>query len=143
MGYTASTLVNNRILQLEQAIFYNCSGFHEKLPVNIVRPFNVENDRVIWFSLGSMPLTYIKLDRFAGELFFYKKGEPYSITLEGVAEVVFYDTLCIKFTVSQVRCQELVIPQKKEALHKKILPLLKVIPNVGLYFNRLRPAVKV
>ena len=116
---------------------------YAKLPVNIVKPFSVENDKVIWFNIDALPVTDTADMTFAGELFFYKKGQYYSITAEGVAEVKCFDSLCVKFTINNLNYQEYAKPPKKNPLKEKLLPMLKVIPSVSNYGNRIRLALSL
>lgn len=129
MGNTTNSyFTENRLLHLGQAMFYNCSGMYEKLPVCIIRPFNVEKEDVIWFTIDALPVTDQAYNIFAAELFFYKKGEYYSAIAEGVAELLFVDSLCVKFTVTKITYTEYALPVKKKSL-QEILPMLKAIPS--------------
>lgn len=127
--------LSEKILRLQKAMFYNCSGLHAKLPVSIIEPFSIEKDKVIWFNLDRLPVTDIDDDFFAGELFFYKKGESYNIIAEGVAEIKCFDSMCIKFTITKLHYSALVEAVQRPSLYNKLLPMLKVIPGIGFYYK--------
>jgi len=143
MGNTTNSyFTENRLLHLGQAMFYNCSGMYEKLPICIIRPFNVEKEDVIWFTIDALPVTDQACNVFAAELFFYKKGEYYSANVEGVAELLFLESLCVKFTVTKVTYTEYSLPVRKRSL-QEILPMLKVIPSFHTTKNGWKLGMKV
>ena len=85
--------------KLSQAIFYCYNESSERLPVDMVNGFTFKNNCTLSFRVTYFPPTEQLWNVFAGELYFYKKGSPFSVVLYGVAIISDAENNLIQFTI--------------------------------------------
>ena len=92
---------DSKIEQIGQAVFYCLNESSQKIPVSIVHDPHFSGKDIIEFTVSRIPMTEQDWNIFAGELFFYKKGIPFSYKLQGIANVKTMNPLTMQFKITQ------------------------------------------
>jgi hypothetical protein len=78
-----------RIMELQQALFFNYSEAVLKLPITIVNALAVDELQQVWFAVNRPQQQLCEFDRnFPARLEFYKKGKDFHMHVEGKAHLV-------------------------------------------------------
>ncbi len=92
-----------KLLQINQAMFYCFNEMSEKIPVCLVNLFSFDGAYTLNFSTKNFPADAVNWESFAGEMHFYKKGVPYSFVLHGVIRLsADSEENNVHFTISQI-----------------------------------------
>lgn len=85
-------LIRNKVTELGSAIFHNVSDAPKMISTSLISSVKYDEEGRIYF-FTPRPQFLVEDDmRFPAVLDFYKKGKPYFIKLNGVAELVTNDT---------------------------------------------------
>ncbi len=92
-----------KLLQINQAMFYCYNEQSEKIPVCLVNRFSFDGNYTLVFATKNFPSDAVNWESFAGEMHFYKKGVPYSFVLHGVVRLTAdMEEGNVHFTISQI-----------------------------------------
>ncbi len=78
------TLNLDKILELNQGIFFSFSEAGKRLPVNTIKGFEAKDKHTILFYCNHFPVTEKAWNIFAAELYLFRKGVPFSMNLKGI-----------------------------------------------------------
>ena len=117
-----------KVINLNQAIFYCFNETNEKLPVSICTDFVFSGNDVLRFSTQHLPLTEQPWNIYAAELYFFRKGLPYSVILDGVAVIGNGLPAMVEFRIQSASCFDM----PKAYTEKGFLQLL-FRPTMQLY----------
>ncbi|HNP20796.1 MAG TPA: hypothetical protein PKM63_07880 [Panacibacter sp.] len=91
-----------KVLNINQAIFYCYNEAGERFPVNAIKGFIFCDENTLQFKTNFFPVIGQTWNNFAAELHFYKKGIPYSLKAEGVAIIDSTQFGLVTFAIKQV-----------------------------------------
>jgi general stress protein 26 len=81
--------LQKRVMDIQQAIFYNTSQAVLKLPTSIINALHVDDVGQVWFMVNRPPQHLSEFDReFLAKLHFYKKGKKFYLHVVGKASIV-------------------------------------------------------
>lgn len=118
----------DKVANLNQAVFYCYNEGNEKLPVSISTGFTFKDNDTLQFSTQYVPLTEQGWNVYAAELYFFRKGIPYSLTLHGVAVISSGQPAMIEF-----RIQDATYFSQHEAYQEKGFLQALFKPTINLY----------
>ena len=88
-----------RVLELNQGIFYCYNESSERLPISRVTAFDFKDQHTIFFNCTYFPVTENAWNILAAELHCYKKGIAHSIILHGIAVIADAEEGRVEFTI--------------------------------------------
>jgi hypothetical protein len=81
--------LQEKVMELEQALFFNVSQGVLKLPTSIVNALHVDEVGQVWFMVHRPSQRLNEFEReFGGRLEFYKKGKSFFLHAQGRASIV-------------------------------------------------------
>ena len=81
--------IQNKIQELQSALFYNLSDSVLKLPTTVITSLEVDEVGQIWFFINHPVQRIQEFDKeFPVHMIFFKKGKSFYITLSGKARMV-------------------------------------------------------
>ena len=92
----------DKVIKMDQALFYFYNEINEKLPVSILRGFIFKDENTLQFKTNFFPVTELAWNVVAAELDFFRKGIPYSLKMQGVAIINFTDQSIVEFHIKEV-----------------------------------------
>ncbi len=84
--YRDINFIKGRIMDVGQAMIYNCVDENRRQPLAIKRKIDVDENDELHFSLQTEFEKKHCDGIFPVELFFYRKGKPFFLTVKGVAK---------------------------------------------------------
>jgi hypothetical protein len=87
----------DRITLFNEAVFYCINSSSQRIPVGFARNITVLPDNRLQFTVSHFPVLENSWNIFAAELYFYKKGLPFNMTLHGTACFTSKDELTVQF----------------------------------------------
>ena len=133
MTNTLPTTGIENITRFDHAVFYCFNQSSERLPVGVVRNVSVLPDNRLEFSLTHFPVLENMWNVFGSELYFYKKGISFNLTVHGTAWFVNSDDLTVQFKVVYVESAG--YPEVKEYSLQETLA--EFFSNTSLFFKRM------
>ena len=132
LNHPENTLHAN-IQQIGQAVFYCFNESSQKIPVSIVHDADFVSNDIIEFSVSRIPLTAHDWNIFAGELYFYRKGIPFSYKLHGITYIKSMHPLKMQFKIMQTEYTG------QEQLHHFSLKeaVTEFLSTTGLFFKKV------
>lgn len=122
-----------KINEIGQGVFYCLNESSQKIPVCIVSNMNFPAKDIVEFTASRIPLTEHDWNIFGGELYFYRKGVPYSYRLHGIAYIKSMQPLTMQF---KIKYTEYV--QQEGEHHFSLLEMLQeLISNTGIFFRKM------
>lgn len=97
--------LRTRLMELSQAMLYIYDESGQKIPVGLIRELELDASGNIYYSIINLPITASDWCSYAAELYFYKKGSPFSILVSGNAVITDYETQRMQFTVQHIDFQ--------------------------------------
>lgn len=89
LSRTQQTFLQTKIMELEQALFFNYSPSVLKLPTSLINALHVDEVGQIWFMVKRPSQKLHEFDReFQSRLDFYKKGKPFHLRVTGKSSIV-------------------------------------------------------
>lgn len=86
---TQQTFLRTRIMELEQALFFNFSPSVLKLPTSVINALHVDEVGQIWFMVKRPKQQLHEFDReFQSRLDFYKKGKTFHLQVTGKCVII-------------------------------------------------------
>ena len=81
--------LQEKIMELQQALFHSCSESLLKLPVSIIQALHVDDLNQVWFMVRK-PMQYLNEfdSAFPAKLHFYRKGKPFYMHVSGKAMII-------------------------------------------------------
>lgn len=81
-------LIRNKVSEIGSALFYNVSQAPKMITAGIISSVSYDEEGRLYF-FTTRPQVLLKEDiRFPAELDFYRKGTPFFIKINGIAEVL-------------------------------------------------------
>ena len=102
-------IVRHRILEIGSAILYNVSEAPKPFSSGLITAVSYGNDGSLFFFASCPQFLTAEDKRFPGVLVFFKKGNTYFITLNGMAELLHVNNEGLTITDSitdPVQCPE-------------------------------------
>ena len=123
----------NNITHFDNAVFYCVNSSSQRVPVGVVRNVSVLPDNKLEFTLSNFPVLENSWNVFAGELYFYKKGLSFNMTVHGTAWFTNKDDLTVQFKVLHV--ETLGQPEVKPySFHETLADFFS---NTSLFFRKM------
>ncbi len=124
--------LQEKIMELKQALFFDLSGAVLKLPTSLTNVLHVDEVGQVWFFI-SRPSQHVNefSKSFLSRLDFYKKGKSFYLHLLGKASII-NDPEEINNVIG------LSDPDKQEAVNRMILVKLKI---EDIYYYPVRTAL--
>ena len=80
--------IKSRIQEIRSGLFYNVSEDVFQMPTCIISAMKVDDDGNVWFLMNRNGRQMVREnDRIPAELFFYRKGQPFSLRVKGWASL--------------------------------------------------------
>jgi len=80
--------IKSRIQEIRSGLFYNMSEDVFQMPTCIISAMKVDDDCNVWFLMNRNGRPMIREDeKIPAELFFYRKGQPFSLKVKGWASL--------------------------------------------------------
>jgi len=133
MTNTLPTNHLDNISRFEHAVFYCKNQSSERIPVGVIRNVSIVSDNLLEFSLSHFPVLENMWNVFGAELYFYKKGISFNMTIHGTSWFVNADELKVQFKVLYVESAGL-SEIKEYSLQDTLTGFFS---NTGLFFKRM------
>jgi hypothetical protein len=122
------------INRFDHAVFYCINQSSERMAVGVVTNVKIINNNLLEFSVSHFPVLENSWNVFGAELYFYKKGVPFSMNLHGTA---WFNNNSNEFTVQfkVLYVESTGTPDAKEySLQETITEFFN---NTGMFFKRM------
>lgn len=81
--------LRKKVMELEQALFYNESNAVLRLPTSLINALHVDEAEQVWFLIARPAQHLNEFDRtFSARLDFYRKGKSFYLQVSGKATIV-------------------------------------------------------
>ncbi|MEP6465737.1 MAG: hypothetical protein ABJB05_05510 [Parafilimonas sp.] len=123
----------DKIAYFDNAVFYCMNASSQRIAAGVVNNFTVRADNIVEFTLRHMPVLEEPWNVFAGELYFYKKGLSFNMTIHGTAWLVNKDDLMVQF--KSLYIENFGQPESKNySLHETLVDFLS---TTGVFFKKM------
>lgn len=129
-------IVNNKIQELQSALFFTESSSLVKLPTHVVSDVEMDEEGQIWFVVPK-PVQHIDAfdKKFAAKLDFFKKGLEFFVKVKGVGEIVTDQSEFLAHP-------ELSEDMKERMMDTKVIVIKVMVSEKNLIDNSPKPAQK-
>jgi general stress protein 26 len=135
LSQTRILFLQEKIMDLQQALFFNLSDAVLKLPTSVINALNVDEVGQIWFFVKRPPQNISEFYKeFRSRLDFYKKGRNYYLHLTGKA--------CMVTDPEEINnVTGLTELHKKQAIEDMVLLKFRVTDIHHYHYQEKRPPV--
>jgi len=131
-----NTLLENnldRIAYFDNAVFYCMNDSSERVAAGVVNNFTILPENIIEFSLKHIPVLEQPWNVFAGELYFYKKGIFFNMTVHGTVWFASKDELTVQFKALYIEHSGQ-LETKPYSLQETLSDFFS---NTGMFFKKM------
>ncbi|SFP82241.1 hypothetical protein [Parafilimonas terrae] len=121
------------ISRFEHAVFYCINQSSERMAVGVVSNVKIVNNSTLEFSVSHFPVLENIWNVFGAELYFYKKGVPFSMNIHGTAWFNNNNEFTVQFKVLYIESAGM--PDVKEYSLQETLT--EFFSNTGTFFKRM------
>lgn len=121
------------ISRFEHAVFYCINQSSERMAVGVVSNVKIVNNNLLEFPVSHFPVLENTWNVFGAELYFYKKGVPFSMNIHGTAWFNNSNEFTVQFKVLYIESAGM--PDVKEYSLQETLT--EFFSNTGTFFKRM------
>ena len=123
----------DKIAYFDNAVFYCMNASSQRVAAGVVNNFTILPENIIEFSLKHIPVLEQSWNVFAGELYFYKKGLSFNMTVHGTAWLANKDELTVQFKALYI--ESFGQPEVKPYSLQETLS--DFFNNTGMFFKKM------